>query len=531
MTGHSASISRFAIYARYSSPLQEMTSIAGQLRLCRDRVADLGGVITDEYTDPELTGTAMQLRPGLRQLIEDARAKRFDSVCVEGLDRLARSTADMAWLYRELRFLGIGLYSLEDGRVDALHAGIKGIVSEMFIDNIGAKTRRGQIEALHDLRVIGHRIYGYRVANYISENGKTVRGLSAIDPGEAGVIRRIYRLYLDGMSPQQIARLLNREGVTGPNGKPWSAEIIRGRTSNGILRFDIYRGVLVYGRKRSRRHPVTGRRHSVPVPREEWSVAEAPKLRIVDDGTWHAVQDELARRKKRHFAVVTGQRKAAYPLTARLRCGVCGSHLLVAGLGHYRCKTRRLHLEGCSNSRGIRREKLEHAAVEQLFAWMQSPERDWRGMFATSGRETATRRLELRSRADAAAAGIGRLVAAIEAGIPSTSIRDRVLDLERSRSEALAELDGLPMAAPPPGFGIEAFVRNYVGRFQGAVTDGPRTERREQALLVLRDLIARIEIRPCDGPERVEVETTPDIPAILEMIARHAAAGPAARGA
>ena len=177
MTTDDAPIARFAIYARYSSPMQEMTSIAGQLRLCRDRVATLGGVIAGEYTDPELSGTAMQRRPGLRQLIEDARAHRFDSVCIEGLDRLARSQADMAWLYRELRFLGIDLYSLEDGQVDALHAAIKGILSEMFIDNIGHKTRRGHIEALHDHRVIGASVYGYRMGNFISDDGKPVRGL------------------------------------------------------------------------------------------------------------------------------------------------------------------------------------------------------------------------------------------------------------------------------------------------------------------------------------------------------------------
>lgn len=525
MNGHTADIARFAIYARYSSPLQEMTSISGQLRLCRDRVADLGGVIAEEYTDPELSGTAMQLRPGLRQLLEDARAQRFDSVCVEGLDRLARSTADMAWLYRELRFLGIGLHSLEDGQVDSLHAHIKGAVSEMVVDNIGAKTRRGQIEALHDLRVMGHRIYGYRMANYISESGKPVRGQRMIDLEEADVVRRIYRLYLDGMSPQQIARILNREGVVGPNDKPWSAEVIRGRGNNGILRFDIYRGVLVYGRSRSRRHPVTGRRRSVPVPPEEWAVAEAPGMRIVDDETWHAVQDELERRKKRHLAVVTRSRKAAYPLTARLRCGVCGGHLVIAGLGYYRCKTRRLHPERCSNNRGIRREELECHAVQQLFAWMRSPERDWRGMFAGSERETAARRQELLQQAETADVGIDRLVAAIEAGIPSASLRDRLLDLERQRNEAAAELDRLPTPPPPPGFRVEAFVRDHLARFRGAVPNGPRTERREEALLAVRDLIAAIEIRPSAGPERVAVETVPDIPAILDLIARHAADG------
>jgi len=32
-------------------------------------------------------------------------------------------------------------------------------------------------------------------------------------------------------------------------------------------------------------------------------------------------------------------------------------------------------------------------------------------------------------------------------------------------------------------------------------------------------------VRPSDGPERVEVETVPDIPAIVETISRHVGAG------
>ncbi len=523
MNGPSGAIARFAIYARYSSPLQEMTSIAGQLRLCRDRVAALGGVIAGEYTDPELTGAAMQLRPGLRRLLDDARARRFDGVCVEGLDRLARSTADMAWLYRELRFLGINLYSLEDGRVDSLHAHIKGVVSEMVIDNIGAKTRRGQIEALHDLRMIGSCIYGYRIANYISESGKPVRGQRTIDPDEAGTVRRIYRLYLDGMSPQQIAVLLNREGVAGPGGKPWTAGAVRGREGSGVLRNDIYCGRLVYGRTRSRRHPGTGRRHFVAVPREEWTVVEAPELRIVDDTAWQAVQDEVGRRRNRHHTVVTRYRKAAYPLTARVRCGVCGERMTIAGMGYYRCLARRRDPDSCTNNRGIRLDMLEDLGVRRLFAWMLSRERDWRGLFAAAERGTAVRREELRERAGAAGAGISRLVAAIESGIPSTGIGERLLALERARNEALAELERLPGPPPPAGFSVEKFMRDRVAGLRRAVAGGARAGRREQALLAIRDLVARIEVRPSKGRGRVEVETVPDIAAILELISRHAA--------
>ncbi len=525
MTTDGSPIARFAIYARYSSPLQEMTSIAGQLRLCRDRVATLGGVIADEYTDPELSGTAMQLRPGLRQLIEDARARRFDAVYVEALDRLARSQADMTWLYRELRFLGIDLYSLEDGQVDALHAGIKAIVSEMFIENIGNKTRRGQIEAVHDLRLIGSSVYGYRIANRIDESGKPVRGLRTVEPGEAEVVRRIYRLYLDGMSPTQIVRLLDREGVPGPDGEPWTVRIVRGTSQNGILRNEIYCGRLIYGRTRSRRHPDTGRRHFDPVPREQWTITEAPELRIVDEETFQAVQDEVQRRRRRHHAVVTPQRKAAYPLTARVRCGLCGSHMIIADRNTYRCVTRRRDPQSCNNGRGILLEDLEDSAARQLFGWLLSRDRDWQDMFAAAGRENAGRRRILQERAGDAEAGIGRLLAVIESGIPSTSIGDRVLELERARNEALAELERMPEPPPPASFDVRAFMRGRVAELRRAVAGSARTDRREQALLVLRDLIAHIEVCPSDGPERVEVETAPDIPAIVEMISRHAAAG------
>ena len=526
MTGHSDSISRFAIYARYSSPLQEMTSISGQLRLCRDRVATLGGVVADEYTDPELSGTAMQLRPGLRQLLEDARARRFDAVYVEDLDRLARSAADMAWLYRELRFLGIDLHSLEDGQVDSLHAFIKGFMSEMFIDNIGAKTRRGQIEAVHDLRLMGGHIYGYRIANRIDDsNGKPIRGLRIVEPDEAEVVRRIYRLYLEGMSPRQIVVLLTREGVSGPRNRPWTDAVIRGREGSGILRNELYCGRVIRGRTRSRRHPGTGIRHFDPRPREEWTVVEAPELRIVDDQTWEAVQDEVLRRRNRHHTVVTRHRKAAYPLTARVRCGLCGSRMTIAGMSYYRCVRRQRNPVSCENSRGILLEVMENHAVSQLFDWMLSPGRDWRAIFAAAELEDATRRCTLRKKADDANAGIGRLVAAIESGLPSTSIRERLLELERTRNEALAELERLPGGPPPASFDVRAFMRGRVRELRHAVTRNRRSGRREQALLAVRDLIAAIEVRPSDGPERVEVETVPDIPAIVETISRHAAAG------
>lgn len=522
MTKNGASIARYAIYARYSSHLQEMTSIDGQLRLCRERVSRLCGVIVNEYFDPESTGTTIQDRPALQQLRDDVRAGRLDSVCVEALDRLARNQADMAYLYSELGFHGVGIHTLEDGDVDGLHAAIKGFLSEMASSNIGNKTRRGQIEALHDLRVTGPPIYGYTMANYISDDtGQPVRGRRVIEPAEAEIVRRVHQLYLDGMSPRQLLLLLNEEGIPGPRGRAWTADNIRGRGDKGILRNSIYEGLLIYGRTKSRRHPVTGKRSFVSLPREEWKIVEAPELRIVDAETWDAVQEELSRRRNRHLAVVTPRRRAAYPLTARIRCGTCGSHMVIGGQHTYRCANRRLHPERCSNSRGVPLEKLERTAVQQLLNWMQHPARDWTHLFASAERANASRRQSLKSTLEEANAGILRLVAAIESGITSTSLRDRLLDLERARNAAAAELATIQNPPPQDAHGIHAFVKSYTEPFRGTVSGEERTPQREETLLAVRELIASIQVRPSSGPHRVQITTTPDVPAILDLIARH----------
>lgn len=65
------------------------------------------------------------------------------------------------------------------------------------------------------------------------ENGDRIRGLREIDPGKAEIVRRIFKFYADGMSPRDIAQLLNEEGVPGSRGRTWQDTAIRGHVSRG----------------------------------------------------------------------------------------------------------------------------------------------------------------------------------------------------------------------------------------------------------------------------------------------------------
>ena len=99
---------RCALYARYSSDQQRAASIEDQFRVCRERAERAGWKIAGAYKDSAVSGSSVILRPGVQALLEDAGRGEFDVVLAEALDRVSRDQADVAVLYKHLRFAGVG---------------------------------------------------------------------------------------------------------------------------------------------------------------------------------------------------------------------------------------------------------------------------------------------------------------------------------------------------------------------------------------------------------------------------------------
>ena len=59
----------------------------------------------------------MQERDGLNRLLEHASAGGFDAILTEALDRLSRDHADIATIFKRLRFRDVGIITLEEGLV------------------------------------------------------------------------------------------------------------------------------------------------------------------------------------------------------------------------------------------------------------------------------------------------------------------------------------------------------------------------------------------------------------------------------
>ena len=79
-----------ALYARYSTDLQNDRSIGDQFEFCKRQYADRNGLkIVQTFSDAAKTSATMFDRAGLLELIQHAKAGRFKVILAEGLDRIS----------------------------------------------------------------------------------------------------------------------------------------------------------------------------------------------------------------------------------------------------------------------------------------------------------------------------------------------------------------------------------------------------------------------------------------------------------
>ena len=204
---------RAAIYARYSSDLQSAASIDDQVRLCRERALAAGHEIVEVFSDYAISASALRTRPGMLALMDAARARDFDVVIAEALDRISRDQEDVAAIFKRLTHADVKLITLTEGEINELHVGLKGTMNALFLKDLAAKTHRGLHGRVADGRAAGGISYGYRVRKEHDAKGEVIHGGREVDEEQAAVILRIFDEFAHGKSPRDIAVGLNRDGV------------------------------------------------------------------------------------------------------------------------------------------------------------------------------------------------------------------------------------------------------------------------------------------------------------------------------
>ncbi|MEM6933927.1 MAG: recombinase family protein [Pseudomonadota bacterium] len=512
---------RAALYARYSSDNQRDASIEDQLRICRARAEREGWTIIDSYTDRAISGASL-LRPGVQELISDALKGRFDVILAESLDRLSRDQEDIAGLYKRMRFAGVSIVTLSEGEVSELHIGLKGTMGALFLKDLADKTRRGLRGRVEKGRSGGGLCYGYDVIRTADPDD---RGERDINPAEANVVRRIFRDYLSGQSSRTIAMTLNREGISGPQGKEWGPSTIHGnpKRGTGILNNELYIGRLVWNRLRYMKDPDTGKRVSRPNPESEWVVQEVPDLRIVDQDLWDAVKK---RQKSLSFDTsptgsnpMNDRRRPKHLFGGLIKCGCCGGGYSLISKDLLGCAASR-NKGTCDNRLNIRRDALEASILNGLRKHLMSPEL-FTEFCAEFTREVNRLRIERgadlagwKSELEKVDRELDKMVDAILQGFPPAKLKDKAQKLEARKSQ-LSEL--LDNADEPPPLLHPNMAQMYQDRIAKLCENLQYEEDRGAAVDVLRSLVDEITLVPENG--ELSIVLRGDLGAILRFAA------------
>jgi DNA invertase Pin-like site-specific DNA recombinase len=373
-----------AVYARYSSDLQDNSSIDGQIRKARDWAEKNGFIIHEQlrFIDEAISGTKDR-RPGLDQMLAAAERGEFDLLIVESLSRLARSHVYASTVMMKLVYvLKIRIVGIDDG-CDTnnsnweLLAGIKNILNEQFIRDLGKMVRRGHIENLMQGFSAGDLCFGYKSEpvqeNRIRRRNQTAKKRYVIDEEKARWVRKIFDWFVnEKRSLQWIAKKLTQLKVPKDNRattSSWNHCIVQRILSNKK-----YLGVWAWGQKRTERNPITGKIRCVKCSPEEVKsyTRLLPELRLIGDSLFTQAQALLEERKITQFGKNRGLKQniscsPKYLLSGLVKCGICGKSFYIGGRNrqYIYCQNHRSGGD-CENGTQLPRLLAEKLILQQV---------------------------------------------------------------------------------------------------------------------------------------------------------------------
>jgi site-specific DNA recombinase len=260
---------RYAIYTRYSSDMQNEMSLEAQEDCCREAITKRGGVIVAVYRDSAKTGWSLD-RDGFSSLRKAAEHKEFDAVMFWKFDRLARNHEHAMMIKMLLRHeYGLKLYCVEgysedndDSPYTAILEQLFGIISAFYSKNLSDETKRGKRYRAVNGEFNGSiPPLGYTLVKEAEATSDRHAGLY-IYPRLAAVVRRAFRLYATGnFTDANIATWLNDQPMIQqvrtnehPIGKEMVRDMLQNRVYTGRVPYaeTLYSGSLGEGRRSSR---------------------------------------------------------------------------------------------------------------------------------------------------------------------------------------------------------------------------------------------------------------------------------------
>ena len=313
---------KVAIYCRVSTVEQaeEGYSIDEQRRRNIEYCEKEGHEVFKVYEDRGISGKNISGRPGLKELLQDANAGKFDLVIVWKLNRISRKLIDILNIVDTLDKNKIAFRSLTESFETETPAGklqlnIMGAIGEFERGTIAENVKMGMIARAREGKWNGGKVLGYDIVEIPSEGKKRKETKLVVNEKEAMTVRRIFELYSTGHGYKATVSRVNAEGHRSKKGNPFATATIK-----EILKNPVYIGKIRYNLRQDWNEK--RRKNINPDP----ILVDGEHEAIIDTETWEKVQIILKDRSKTHNRVYDSE----LILSGLLKCPVCGASMTVS---------------------------------------------------------------------------------------------------------------------------------------------------------------------------------------------------------
>lgn len=318
------------IYCRLSNDDErdgESVSIENQKLLLQNYVRQRGWNEIDVYIDDGYSGTNFE-RPGVKRLIEDAKAKRINLILVKDLSRFGRNYIEFGQ-YTDYLFpsLGCRFIALNNGIDTESTNGSTDVMCFLNLFNeFYSRDTSKKVKAVKKACAENGKFMGtYPAYGYIRDPEDKHHLI--IDEETAPTVRRIFAMRASGMGFRAIALTLNEEGVMPPGAlyyqrkgqadprnvnHKWAETTVR-----SLIRKEVYIGNMVQGKTGTLSYKS---RKLINKPEDEWIRIEGTHEPIISREVWD-ICVSLDQKKVRKSPTSDGIRSI---FTGLVYCADCG---------------------------------------------------------------------------------------------------------------------------------------------------------------------------------------------------------------
>ena len=304
---------RVTFYARVSTDKDEqLNSLENQIQYYTDLIqSKVSWTYIPGYIDEGISGTSTKKRDSFLQMIEDAKAGRFDFIITKEISRFSRSTLDSIQYTQELLEHNVGVLFQNDN-INTLDPDsefrlvVMAGVAQDEVRKLSERLKFGFRQAIKNGHVLGNdKLWGYDKKDCIL----------TINESEAKVVRRIFDLYANQkMGIRRISQKLYDEGFTSRRGNAFNVLTIR-----HILENPKYKGW--YCANKSQTVDYRSKR-KIFLEEDEWIMYPDPSIpAIVSEELWDRAN---ALYKRRRQQMLSHQNAAEfhnrYPYSGKIIC-------------------------------------------------------------------------------------------------------------------------------------------------------------------------------------------------------------------